>query len=1279
MSAASAPDALPEAELLELLRSWAPQQRWYPAKGRDAVLELLGVVPLEAPAGAAGGPADCSLHVVAVRTDEGAAVVQVPLAVRPAPREDAPDASLVGRLADGHAVYDGPADPTCVAALLALMAGGTTTAGAPDGGAVTASTDGGAVTAGTDGGAGAASTAGGTGAASTTVTAAGAAGATGTLAPGASLDPSATSRVLGGEQSNTSVVVGADGPEPAILKVFRVLSPGENPDVVVAAALWGAGVPQVARPLGWVTGAWTDADGTPVTGHLAVVSEFLTGAQDAWREACRAVEDGTSFAEGARTLGRATAEVHRALADAFGRTPVTEEGRGALVEGLRERVRWALRSAPALAPHRAALEAHAASLADLPPAEELPPLQRVHGDYHLGQVLSVPGRGWVVLDFEGEPLRPLSERVRPDVAVRDVVGMLRSLDYAGAHVAAGRRDEALAARAAAWTAEAVDAFLAGVAEVDDDPRAAPGTALSRALLLDKALYEVVYETQQRPQWLPVPLGAVERLLGEAPTDSPEETAVDDTTSPAGATGAPQTASRRPVDGGALDAVAHGAHPFPHDVLGPHPHDGAVTVRVRRPFAERVAVTTAAGRTELEHEHDGVWAGVLPVAEVPDYRVESTWPGGGTDVSDDPYRFWPTLGEVDLHLIGEGRHEQLWTVLGARVLHYPSELGDVTGTSFSVWAPHARGVRVVGGFNHWDGRSHAMRSLGSSGVWELFVPGVRGGEVYKLEIQGQDGVWRQKADPMARQTEVPPATGSVVAESSYTWSDDAWLAERAARDPHSGPMSVYEVHLGSWRQGLSYTELAEQLVGHVTALGFTHVELLPVAEHPFGGSWGYQVTSYYAPTSRFGSPDEFRHLVDALHAAGIGVIVDWVPGHFPKDEFALARFDGEPLYEHPDPRKGEHVEWGTLVPDYGRPEVRNFFVANAVYWLEEFHVDGLRVDAVASMLYLDYSRTEWVPNRHGGREHLEAIEMLQEFNAVAYRRVPGIVTIAEESTAWPGVTRPTDAGGLGFGLKWNMGWMHDSLDYVGEDPMHRVHHHHKLTFSLVYAFSEQYVLPISHDEVVYGKGSLLRKMPGDRWQQLANVRAYLAFMWAHPGKQLLFMGSEFAQDAEWGESRSLDWWHLDDPGHLGVQKLVTELNALYRAHPQLWERDFDGSGFEWLDADDAGRNTVSFVRRDAAGRPLVAVVNFAGQPHEGYRVALPQGGAWRQVLSTDDVEFGGSGVTNTGPVRAEDVTWNGRPASAELRVPPLGAVWLVPDDESERLAVDATGSTSSASS
>ncbi|MCW2757765.1 MAG: 1,4-alpha-glucan branching enzyme, partial [Nocardioidaceae bacterium] len=471
----------------------------------------------------------------------------------------------------------------------------------------------------------------------------------------------------------------------------------------------------------------------------------------------------------------------------------------------------------------------------------------------------------------------------------------------------------------------------------------------------------------------------------------------------------------------------------------------------------------------------------------------------------------------------------------------------------------------------------------------------------------------------------------------------------------------EVHIGSWRQGLSYRQLAEDLVNYVVELGFTHVEFMPVAEHPFGGSWGYQVTSYYAPTSRYGSPDDFRFLVDALHRAGIGVIVDWVPAHFPKDAWALANFDGEPLYEQADPRRGEHPEWGTLIFDYGRSEVRNFLVANALYWLEEYHIDGLRVDAVASMLYLDYSRKdgEWLPNRYGGRENLEAVSFLQEVNATAYRRVPGIVTIAEESTAWPGVTRATHLGGLGFGLKWNMGWMHDSLGYAAKDPIHRQYHHHQLTFSLMYAWSENFVLPISHDEVVHGKGSLLRKMPGDRWQQLANLRSYLAFMWAHPGKQLVFMGCELGQEAEWAEARELDWWLLEHPEHRGVQSLVRDLNRVYREAPALWRADADPAGFRWLDANDAGRNVFSFVRQAPGADPVVVVANFSAVPHHGYQVGFPSSGTWREVLNTDAESYTGSGVGNLGAVTATDQPWNDQPASATISVPPLGTVWFTP--------------------
>jgi 1,4-alpha-glucan branching enzyme len=666
---------------------------------------------------------------------------------------------------------------------------------------------------------------------------------------------------------------------------------------------------------------------------------------------------------------------------------------------------------------------------------------------------------------------------------------------------------------------------------------------------------------------------------------------------------------------------------------------------------------------LEHEHGGVWVGVLPDPEVPDYRLEVAYDGAPALV-DDPYRFLPTLGETDLHLINEGRHENLWQVLGAHVHHYEGPLGDVvTGTSFAVWAPAARGVRVKGSFNHWDGREHPMRQLGTSGVWELFVPEAGTGTGYKFVILGADGEWREKADPMAFHTEVPPATSSVVFESTYTWGDQEWMTTRASRDALTEPMSTYEVHLGSWRrrhgQPMSYAELADELVPYLTDLGFTHVEFLPVMEHPFGGSWGYQVTSYYAPTSRFGDPDGFRHLVDRLHQAGIGVIVDWVPAHFPKDEFALARFDGTPLYEDPNPSRGEHPDWGTYIFNFGRREVRNFLVANALYWLEEFHVDGLRVDAVASMLYLDYSREpdQWSPNVHGGRENLEAVQFLQEVNGTIGKRVPGTVTIAEESTSWPGVTRPTSADGLGFHFKWNMGWMHDSLGYLERDPVHRSWHHGEMTFSIVYAFSENYVLPLSHDEVVHGKGSLLRKMPGDRWQQLANLRAYLAYMWAHPGKQLVFMGAEMGQESEWAEARELDWWLLDHPEHRGVQSLVRDLNRVYRETETLWSSDSDPGGFTWLDADDTSRNTFSFVRRSGTGAPLVCVANFSPSPHGDYRLPLPAAGTWTEVLNTDSESYTGSGVGNLGAVTAVEGAHHGQPAYADIVVPPLATVWL----------------------
>jgi 1,4-alpha-glucan branching enzyme len=718
----------------------------------------------------------------------------------------------------------------------------------------------------------------------------------------------------------------------------------------------------------------------------------------------------------------------------------------------------------------------------------------------------------------------------------------------------------------------------------------------------------------------------------------------------------------------LDRIVSGTHHDPHSVLGAHPSPaGGMTVRALRPLATSVTVVLDDGRRfPAEHVHQGIFAADLPdEKDLASYRLSVTYPGGdgGPDaeyLTDDPYRHLPTLGEMDLHLIREGRHEELWRVLGAHV----RRSGEITGTSFAVWAPNSRGVRVIGDFNFWDGHAHPMRSLGSSGVWEIYVPGVAAGTRYKYDICGPDGSWQRKADPMAALAGRPPATDSVVYESSYEWQDEAWLTRRAAADPLREPMNVYEVHLGSWRPGLTYLELADQLTDYVAGMGFSHVEFLPVAEHPFGGSWGYQVTSYYAPTSRFGTPDEFRHLVDRLHQAGIGVILDWVPAHFPRDGWALARFDGTPLYEHPDPRRGEHPDWGTLIFDYGRSEVKNFLVANAVYWLEEFHADGLRVDAVASMLYLDYSRKdgEWVPNSQGGRENLDAVALLHEVNATCYKRVPGILMIAEESTAWPGVTRPVHLGGLGFGLKWNLGWMHDTLSYLERDPLFRGYHHSELTFSMMYAYSENFVLPLSHDEVVHGKGSLLAKMPGDDWKKFAGLRTLLAYMWAHPGKQLLFMGSEWGQASEWSQEAGLDWSALRGERHAGVQRLVADLNAAYREDPALWSGDFTPDGFSWIDANDSDNNVVTFLRlaADGSGRVLACVANFSGQPHLNYRVGLPLTGRWREVVNTDAKIYGGSGVGNLGAVQAVAEPWHGRPASARLTVPPLGVLWLAPE-------------------
>ncbi|HEU4975504.1 MAG TPA: 1,4-alpha-glucan branching protein GlgB [Baekduia sp.] len=721
-----------------------------------------------------------------------------------------------------------------------------------------------------------------------------------------------------------------------------------------------------------------------------------------------------------------------------------------------------------------------------------------------------------------------------------------------------------------------------------------------------------------------------------------------------------------------DALARGELANPHGLLGLHDDgDGGSVVRAWRPGAERVVVHVAEGPACVaEQIHPaGLWAARLDGRKPPlRYELETRYPGGVTARAADPYAFLPTVGELDVHLAGEGRHEEIYERLGA----HEREVDGVAGTAFAVWAPAARAVALVGDFNSWDGRQHPMRSLGSSGIWELFVPGLGAGTLYKFEIRTQAGELRVKTDPYARQVEVAPKNAAIVARSRHEWRDGEWLERRHGQVPHEQPVSIYEVHLGSWRRdpddperSLGYVQLADQLAAYATDMGFTHVELLPVMAHPFTGSWGYQVTGYYAPDPRLGSPDELKAFVDRLHEHDLGVILDWVPAHFPRDDWALARFDGTALYEHEDPRRGAHPEWGTLVFNFGRNEVRNFLLGSGLFWCDEYHADGLRVDAVASMLYLDYSRKagEWIPNAYGGREDLEAVGFLKELNTVLHQRQPGVISAAEESTAWPGVSRPTHVGGLGFGFKWNMGWMHDTLDYFAHDPIHRRYHHHELTFSLMYAFSENFILPLSHDEVVHGKGTIYSRMPGDHWQRLANVRALYAYQWAHPGKQLLFMGQEFAQQQEWSAERSLDWHLVEDEasGHAGVQRLVRDLNRVYRDEPALWQRDDDPSAFWWIEANDAENSVMAFARQGHDDRAVVCVMNLTPVPREGYRVGLPHGGRWRELLNTDAETYGGSGVGNGGAVEAEALPWHGQPASAALRLPPLGVLWLAPSD------------------
>jgi 1,4-alpha-glucan branching enzyme len=717
------------------------------------------------------------------------------------------------------------------------------------------------------------------------------------------------------------------------------------------------------------------------------------------------------------------------------------------------------------------------------------------------------------------------------------------------------------------------------------------------------------------------------------------------------------------------AIETGEHGDPFAFLGPHELGGGrVVVRSFQPGAERVALIDAGGATIDARSCDGqgMFEAICEQGLKRPYRLRVAFPGGERELAD-PYQFGPCLGETDTYLLREGTHLTAFERLGA---HFTA-IDGIEGVSFAVWAPNALRVSVVGDFNNWDGRRHPMRHHPGAGIWELFIPGLGEGERYKFEIKPRNGnLPLLKADPYAFAAERPPNTASITCRiDRHHWQDQAWMEARQRRDPYPRPMNIYEVHLGSWRRRpeeghrwLSYRELAETLVPYAKDMGFTHIELLPITEFPFDGSWGYQPTALFAPTSRFGTPTDFQFFIDACHRAELGVILDWVPGHFPNDPHGLAQFDGSKLYEHADPRQGLHKDWNTLIYNYGRAEVAEFLLSSALFWLDRYHIDGLRVDAVASMLYLDYSRNpgEWVPNRFGGNENLEAVAFLKRLNETCYGRYGGIMTVAEESTAWPMVSRPTFEGGLGFGFKWNMGWMHDTLSYMQEDPINRAYHHEKLTFGLLYAFSENFILPLSHDEVVHGKRSILGRMPGDRWQRFANLRAYYGFMYGHPGKKLLFMGDEFGQEREWNHDQSLDWHLLGDEFHQGVLNQIRDLNALIRRTGPLHELDHEHAGFQWIDASDRSSSIVSFQRCGrSAGDHVVVIVNFTPVVRTDYRIGMPSQGPYREIFNSDDRRYGGSGVGNPGTLLPQALSWHGRAHSVPLTLPPLAAVYLAP--------------------
>ncbi|WP_336249926.1 1,4-alpha-glucan branching protein GlgB [Stomatohabitans albus] len=1171
--------------------------------------------------------------------------------------------------------------------------------------------------------------------------------------------PLKEARVIGGEQSNSTFEV--DG--QVAVKLNRTFEDGPDPEFELGRELTLAKTPGVVPLLGVMVG--------PRLEGIITIHALVHDAINGWEAAMDTMrgKDVLLSPSWMYTLGQHLKTIHKHLHD---RLPVDAPHLNAhdweerlntnSQETIQAMAEAGFDATGGLMNHLNYVLGH------LPRHPE--PVQRVHGDLHLGQTLIESDGDWWIIDFAGEPGRSHSERHEPKGRMHDLAGLTRSIAYAEATAIREGMDPRFAHE---WAQASRKQLLSGYGL----------TTADRQWLyvheLERHLYEVRYELSHRPEWAAVPLSGFDddptdiiradtppapiiptvvtkakpkssqgdhyAIVIDTPTpingastdtkpvgmtapsdvqthEPDEDTDPDSESDPAEEDAptddTPQTMSTdvqvevqvndpsqsdtdsapiSPVSSDTIDLpsddeedtmtdMSSGSEPeprpshdvllemapqladgrcvAPHDVLGVHRTADGWVHRIWRPDATDVFyhVTPDAAPVAATERHPGLFES--PFFDDQPNPGQARWQVHyGDDVFTlvDPYAFEPTIGELDRYLWGEGRHEEAWTMLGAnrRTLH------GISGIAFAVWAPNAHAVRVIGEFNSWDGRLHPMRSLGESGIWELFIPDVPDGSLYKFELVTADQRLVTRADPFAKYAEIPPGQASrVFTSSGIDTASPNWTPEER---PHAEQLSIYEVHLGSWRwhenRPLTYAELADELVPYVKELGFTHVEFLPVAEHPYAPSWGYQVTGQFAPTSRYGSPDDFRKLVKAFHDAGIGVIVDWVPAHFPKDEWALAQFDGTHLFEHADPRQGEHPDWGTLVYNYGRNEVRNFLVASALFWIEEMGVDGLRVDAVASMLYLDYSREEgeWVPNEYGGRENLAAVRFLQEVNATVYKRNPYALMIAEESTSWDGVSRPTDQGGLGFGFKWNMGWMHDTLEYIQHETVHRKWHHDDLTFGLVYAWSENFVLPLSHDEVVHGKEALLAKMPGDDWQKFANLRALYAWMWGHPGKQLLFMGSEFGQWREWSSERELDWGCLAAEPHIGIHKLVTDLNTVQAQYHAMYELDTVPEGFTWLIGDDADDNILAFVRNSVDEHPPVVVVaNFAPVPRYDFPIPLPQRGAWREILNTDADIYGGSGVGNQGCVHAGLEGFNGQPASTRMTIPPLGVLYFTPD-------------------